>query len=220
MDVCLFPNYLSVPIVSHEMLNHRGVYVGAQNAHTNAEGAYTGETSVGMIKEAGATHVLVGHSERREYFNENNALLLEKTNAVIAQDLTAVYCCGEKLEQRKSGEHFNLISEQVKEVVCQLSADKLKHIVIAYEPVWAIGTGETASPAQAQEMHMHIRKVLSETFGELANDVSILYGGSVKPANALELFSQNDIDGGLVGGASLKVNDFTEIIKAMQQVLK
>lgn len=219
LDVCLFPNYLSIPIVAHELQQHLGVYVGAQNSHIKAEGAYTGETSVGMIKDAGATHILVGHSERREYFGEDNALLLEKTNTVISQELTAVYCCGEKLEDRKAGNHFDLVGNQIKEVVNQISADKLRHLVIAYEPVWAIGTGETASPEQAQEMHAHIRSVLAEQFGEAANDVSILYGGSVKPSNAQELFSQADIDGGLVGGASLKVADFVEIIKAMQNVL-
>ena len=219
LDVCFFPNCLSIPIVVHELQQHLGVYVGAQNSHVQAEGAYTGETSVGMMKDAGATHVLVDHSERREYFGEDNALLHEKTNSVIAQELTAVYFCGEKLEDRKAGDHFDLVGNQIKEVVNQIPADKLRHVVVAYEPVWAIGTDETATPDQAQEMHAHIRKVLAEQFGDVANNVSILYGRSLKPANAQELFSQPDIDGDLVGGASLKVADFVEIIKSMQNVL-
>lgn len=216
-DICLFPNFLSVPIVAHEIAQVRNLYVGVQNSHTAKEGAYTGETSIGMVKDAGATHVLVGHSERREYFGENNALLLEKTKAVLEQGLTAVYCCGEKLEQRQAGEHLSLIEAQIKEVVNQIPVENLHQIVVAYEPVWAIGTGETASPSQAQEMHLHIRNVLAEAFGDKAQNVSILYGGSVKPANALELFSQSDIDGGLVGGASLKPADFIEIVKGMHQ---
>ena len=217
IDVCLFPNFLSLPILAHELASQKNVYLGAQNCHQNAEGAYTGETSVEMIKSVGGTHILVGHSERREYFNEGNDLLLAKTRAVLAGGLTAVYCCGEKLEDRKANRHFDLVANQIKEVVCQLEATQLNQVVIAYEPVWAIGTGETASPEQAQEMHSHIRDIVTAHFGNNAGSVSILYGGSVKPANALELFSQADIDGGLVGGASLKPADFSAIVQAMVQ---
>ncbi|MBI1184979.1 triose-phosphate isomerase [bacterium] len=216
-DICLFPNYLSIPIAAHECKDTKGVYIGAQNCHSATEGAYTGETSVEMIKAAGASHVLVGHSERREYFNEGSDELLAKMKQVLTAGLTAVYCCGEKLEHRKSEQHFEVVKAQLTEVVYQLPQEQLAQVVVAYEPVWAIGTGETASPEQAQEMHLHIRKTLSEKFGELANNISILYGGSVKPGNARELFSQPDIDGGLVGGASLKADDFIPVINAMIQ---
>lgn len=218
LQVCLFPNFLSLPILTHELASQANLHVGAQNCHAASEGAFTGETSVEMLRAVGATHVLVGHSERREYFHETNEILLEKVKKVISMGLTPIYCCGEGLADRKAGEHYNWVGKQIEEVVCQLSAEEAAQVVVAYEPIWAIGTGETASPEQAQEMHAHIRTVLNSRFGDLANNTSILYGGSVKPGNAPDLFAQTDIDGGLVGGASLKPDDFLQIVQAMLHI--
>jgi len=220
LQVCLFPNYLSLPILAHELSGVSGLHIGAQNCHAKAEGAFTGETSVEMLKAVGATHILVGHSERREYFAENNELLLEKVRKVLSLGLTPVYCCGEGLDDRKAEKHFSWVGSQIEEVLCALSQEEMSRVVVAYEPIWAIGTGETASPDQAQEMHAHIRAVLNAKFGSLSQETSILYGGSVKPANAPDLFAQSDIDGGLVGGASLKPDDFNAIVGAMLQTIQ
>lgn len=218
IQVCLFPNFLSLPILSHELASVPNLFVGAQNCHALSEGAYTGETSVEMLKAIGATHVLVGHSERREYFNETNDLLLEKVKKALSLGLTPIYCCGEGLADRQAGKHFTWVGSQIEEVLCQLSPQEMQRVVVAYEPIWAIGTGETASPEQAQEMHAHIRGVLHARFDTLSQNTSILYGGSVKPGNAPQLFAQEDIDGGLVGGASLKADDFLQITQAMLQI--
>ncbi|MGB1042655.1 MAG: triose-phosphate isomerase [Tenacibaculum sp.] len=192
------------------------IEVAAQNVHHEASGAYTGEVSVAMLADLGVQSVIIGHSERRTYFNESDALLAKKVDAVLANDMEAIFCFGELLEDRKSDNHFNVVESQIKNALFHLKASSFSKIVLAYEPVWAIGTGETASPEQAQEMHAFIREVLAKKYGkELAEKVSILYGGSVKPANAKEIFSKPDVDGGLIGGASLKVADFTAIIKAI-----
>jgi triosephosphate isomerase len=198
-----------------ELTEGTAVKIAAQNCHQEMSGAYTGEISAPMLADLGLGYVILGHSERRAYNGEDNALLAKKVNSALSQNLKVIYCCGETLEERKSAVHFDLIADQIKEGLFHLDAEAMKNIVIAYEPVWAIGTGETATSAQAQEMHAHIRKVLTDKHGvELAENTSILYGGSCKPSNAKELFSQTDVDGGLIGGASLKAEDFISIIKA------
>jgi triosephosphate isomerase len=196
--------------------NHK-VFLGAQNCHEKVSGAYTGEVSASMLKSLGVTYVVLGHSERREYFNESYVQLAMKTDAVLEQGMTPIFCCGEKLEVREENKHFQLVEEQIKESLFHLDKQMIRKIVIAYEPVWAIGTGKTASAQQAQEMHSHIRKLLIEKYDEeTADEISILYGGSVKPANAGEIFSEKDLDGGLVGGASLDSRGFIEIAKAFK----
>lgn len=190
------------------------VSVGAQNTHQEESGAYTGEVSTAMLKSVGVTYVILGHSERRQYFGENNALLAKKTNVTLKNELIPIFCIGETLTERESGEHFNVIKTQLAEGTFHLFADDFSKLVIAYEPVWAIGTGVTASSAQAQEIHAFIRTEIAAKYGQaVADETSILYGGSCNPTNAAELFSQADIDGGLIGGASLKSRDFIDIAK-------
>ncbi len=189
------------------------IEVAAQNMHQSENGAFTGEVSGKMLSSVGVKHVILGHSERRAIFNETDALLAEKVDAALKNDLQVIFCCGEELEERKNDNHFEVVKKQLSEGLFHISKENWKNVVIAYEPVWAIGTGETASPEQAQEMHAFIRKTISEKFGsEIANEVSILYGGSVKPANAKEIFAKEDVDGGLIGGASLKAEDFLAIV--------
>lgn len=198
-----------------KMIDTPKVALGAQNCYPKASGAFTGEVSVPMLKSVGVKYVIIGHSERREYFGESDAFIAEKTDAILAEGLTPIFCCGETLAQREAGIHFDFVRGQITNSLFHLDADTVKKLVIAYEPIWAIGTGVTASSAQAQEMHKVLRDHLAEQYGsETAQEISILYGGSVGPANAQELFSQPDVDGGLVGGASLKSRDFTEISKA------
>jgi triosephosphate isomerase len=190
------------------------VATGAQNCYDKESGAYTGETSVSMIKSIGAKYVILGHSERREYFNESNKFLADKLNAVLKGGLTPIFCCGETLKQREQGIHVDFVNAQLTESLFHLSEEEIKKVVIAYEPIWAIGTGVTASTAQAQEMHEKIRTHLASKYGKVAEEISILYGGSCKPDNAKELFACKDVDGGLIGGASLKARDFIDIIKS------
>ena len=191
------------------------VELSAQNCADHTSGAYTGEVSVDMIKAVGCAWTILGHSERREYYGETDEKLVEKTKLALAAGLGVILCVGEKLEQREAGKHFDVCAEQVKNVLYHFTAEDMKNIVIAYEPVWAIGTGKTATAEQAQEIHSFIRNVVAEKFGaEVAEDMSILYGGSCKPSNAKELFAQKDIDGGLIGGAALKAADFIEIAKS------
>jgi len=193
------------------------VFVAAQNCHQNSNGAYTGEISATMFSSVGVNHIVVGHSERREYFAESDALLAEKVNAVLANNSTPIFCCGEPLAIREAGTQNAYVETQLINSLFHLSSEQLIKVVIAYEPIWAIGTGKTASSAQAQEIHSFIRSVLATKYGsEIADQISILYGGSVKAANAVELFSQPDVDGGLVGGASLIATEFTAIINALQ----
>lgn len=192
---------------------------GAQNVHTEDNGAYTGEISTSMIKETDCEYVIIGHSERREYFHEDNSLVAHKTTKVVSDGLNAIVCVGEKLEERKENRHKNVVKEQVDAVLSSLDSDSYAQLVIAYEPIWAIGTGETASPEQAQEMHEFIRGLITDKWNEKAADsVRILYGGSMKPGNAKELLSQPDVDGGLIGGASLKADSFSEIIQISESI--
>ncbi|MBR2136253.1 MAG: triose-phosphate isomerase [Bacteroidales bacterium] len=207
------------------------ISLGAQNCADKEKGAYTGEVSAKMLASVGKAvgtvagapegatgapveYVILGHSERRGYYGETNAILLEKIKLALAEGLKVIYCVGEALEERKAGKHFEVVGNEIKEVLFNLSPEQMKNIVVAYEPIWAIGTGETATKEQAQEIHEFIRKTLAEKFGALAEETSILYGGSCKPSNAKELFSQKDIDGGLIGGASLKADDFIAIAKS------
>lgn len=200
-------------------VNNSAVGVGTQNMYTETSGAYTGEISAEMIKDAGCGYVILGHSERRAYFGETDAFVNQKTKKALATGLTPIPCVGEVLEERKANKHIDVVTTQVNALIDGISSEDISKVVIAYEPVWAIGTGETASPEQAQEMHAVIRTILKETYGaETAEKVRILYGGSMKPANAKELLSQTDVDGGLIGGASLKADSFLEIINAAQNL--
>lgn len=190
------------------------VKLAAQDCSAHDKGAYTGEVAASMIAPFGAQYVILGHSERREYHGENSAILNEKMKQAYANGLAPIYCVGEKLEERESGKHFDVVTKQIEEVVFNLSDDQFDKLVVAYEPVWAIGTGKTATADQAQEIHAHIRKVLASKFGAKAENTPILYGGSCKPSNAAEIFSKADVDGGLIGGAALKAEDFIAIAKA------
>jgi triosephosphate isomerase len=195
--------------------NHPRISVGAQNCSEHESGAYTGETSAAMIKSIGVPYVILGHSERRQYFDEDGKLLAKKIDLALKHGLTPIFCCGEPLEVREKNEHEALVKKQIEESLFHLDSAAVQKIVIAYEPVWAIGTGKTATAQQAQDMHAVIRKHLAAKYGAtVADSISILYGGSVNAANAKELFSCPDVDGGLVGGASLKSREFTEIIKS------
>ncbi len=189
--------------------------IAAQNCADKVSGAYTGETSAAMVKSTGAQYVILGHSERRAYYGETNAILKEKTDLALANDLTPIFCIGEVLEEREADKHFDVVKTQIEEALFHLSPEAFGKVVLAYEPVWAIGTGKTASPEQAQEIHAFIRQTLADKYGaEVADNTSILYGGSCKPSNAKELFANPDVDGGLIGGASLKAEDFHGIIAA------
>lgn len=190
------------------------VSLGAQNIYQKESGAFTGEISAEMVKSVGAGYVILGHSERREYFGETNAQLAEKVNLALKYNLTPLFCCGETLAQREAGIHIDFVKQQLTESLFHLSPEDYAKIVIAYEPIWAIGTGVTATSAQAQEMHKELRSHLASKYGKVGENTSILYGGSAKPSNAKELFSQPDIDGGLIGGASLVARDFIDIAKA------
>lgn len=204
----------AIHLSSLAKLSTAKVAVGAQNIHQAASGAYTGEISASQVKSVGASYVILGHSERRAYFGETDALLAEKVDAALAHGLKPIFCIGETKEERESGEFFAVIKTQLEQGLFHLSADAFQAVVLAYEPVWAIGTGLTATPAQAQDVHAFIRQTLVEKYGqEIAENTTILYGGSCNPSNANELFSQTDIDGGLIGGASLKSRDFLEIVK-------
>ena len=189
--------------------------IAAQNCSNKASGAYTGELSASMLKSIGVTHVLVGHSERRQYFNENNQQLAEKVNIVLENNMTPIFCCGESLEQRQADGFFEFVASQLTDSLFHLSVEDFGKVVIAYEPIWAIGTGLTASSQQAQDMHAYLRVHLASKYGkEIADNTSILYGGSCNEKNAEEIFAQPDVDGGLIGGASLKSREFTNIAKS------
>jgi triosephosphate isomerase len=201
--------------VHHCISDIKNLHLAAQNCHAADSGAYTGEISVSMLRSVGCEYVILGHSERREYFNESDAAIAAKVKQVLAHGLRPIFCCGERLEVREAGTHEELVGTQISGGLFDLTPEEFQQVVIAYEPVWAIGTGKTASPAQAQDMHAFIRGHVAAKYGSaIADGTSILYGGSVKPDNAQELFSQSDVDGGLVGGASLKAEDFLQIIEA------
>ena len=210
--VIIAPPYTHLSKVN-EMLDQ--VKLSAQNCASETSGAFTGEVSPAMLVSAGVEYVILGHSERRSFYNEDNELLNKKVKLALAEGLKPIFCCGEVLEEREAEKHFDVVKEQIEVGLKGLSNDEINKIVIAYEPVWAIGTGVVASPAQAQEMHKYIRTFLAEMFdASVADDMSILYGGSGKPSNAEELFANPDVDGGLIGGAALKAEDFLAIVNS------
>ncbi len=198
-----------------EIVTPNLIHIAAENCADKEAGAYTGEVSAAMIASTGATHVIIGHSERRSYYHEDSAMLKEKVKLALANGLSPIFCVGESLEQRESEKHFELVESQIREALFDLPASEFAKITLAYEPVWAIGTGLTATSDQAEEMHAYIRKVLADKYGsEIAEGCSILYGGSCNAKNAAELFAQKNVDGGLIGGASLKVETFLPIVEA------
>jgi triosephosphate isomerase len=214
-EVILCTPFIHLPGVA-EIVKKGEVALGAQNCASEASGAYTGEVSAFMVKSTGAEYVIIGHSERRAYYQEDDRLLNKKTVLAINSGLKVIFCCGEVKAEREEKKHFIIVKRQLEEGLFTLPADEMKNIVIAYEPVWAIGTGLTATPDQAQEMHQYIRKLVKEKYGnECAEHMTILYGGSCKPSNAAEIFSKPDVDGGLIGGASLKKEDFVAIVEAV-----
>ena len=197
------------------MLENSKIEVIAQNVHFEERGAFTGEISVEMLKSIGVSNIIIGHSERRKYFNENDSLLYKKVKTAIDNSLNIIFCVGEELPEREKGNHFELIKNQIINGLFGLDKDQIKNVVVAYEPVWAIGTGKTAENYQIQEMHEFIRKLFNDKYGsDISQQIRILYGGSVKPNNAEEIFSLNDVDGGLIGGASLNFSDFNAIVQA------
>jgi len=214
-EVMVAPTYINL-VSAKQSLDNSAIQVIAQNMHFAESGAYTGEISADMLLNVGIDTAIIGHSERRAYFGETDEILAKKVTTALAKNIRVMFCFGEELEDRKSDNHFNVVASQLKNALFSVDASEWKNIILAYEPVWAIGTGETASPEQAQEMHAFIRKTITDAYdATIADNVSILYGGSVKPANAVEIFSKPDVDGGLIGGAALKADDFVAIIKAI-----
>ncbi len=215
VKMILCPPFIHLNSVSKIIGDADKIALGAQNCNDNLKGAFTGEISVDMLKSVGVGYVILGHSERREYFGESNAFLAKKVKTVLEAGLTPIFCCGETLEIREKDEHFSFVTKQLTESLFHLSAADFQKIVIAYEPIWAIGTGVTASKEQAQEMHKNLREHIAGKYGsDVADSISILYGGSCNPKNAKDLFAQKDIDGGLIGGAALKSRDFVDIGKS------
>lgn len=215
VNVIMIPPFIHLNSVSKLIADVDKVYLGAQNCSENEEGAYTGEVSAAMLKSVGASYVLVGHSERRQYHDEKDELLAKKVEAALKHGLTPIFCCGEPLEVREADQQFDYVTRQISNSLFTLSQEDFSKVVIAYEPIWAIGTGKTASTDQAQEMHAKIRNHIAQKFGnDTAQNLSILYGGSCNPTNAPELFACQDVDGGLIGGASLKSRSFMDIIKS------
>jgi len=197
-------------------LEYTNITVAAQNLHQAESGAYTGEISADMLKSVGVNTVILGHSERRSIFHETDAIIAAKVDTALKHDMTVIFCFGEELKDRQNNQHFNVVENQLRDGLFHLGKESWEDIILAYEPVWAIGTGETASPDQAQEMHAFIRETIRHKYGsDVAEDVSILYGGSVKPENAQEIFGKPDVDGGLIGGAALKADDFVAIVNAI-----
>ncbi len=215
-QVVIAPPYLHLTQTASQLTGMIDVQLGAQNCHSEASGAYTGEVSASMLKSAEVAYVIIGHSERREYFKEDSTTLGKKVNQVLSNDMKVIFCCGEPLDIRDAGTQNTYVEGQIKEGLFHLPESQLANVVLAYEPIWAIGTGRTATSAQAQDMHAHIRSVIAAQYGgDAAANMTILYGGSCKPSNAAELFACTDVDGGLIGGASLKAADFLGIIEAM-----
>jgi len=213
-DVVIVPPFTSIPKASEFLLGHSLVGLGAQNMHPEASGAFTGEVGAPFLAELGVTHVVLGHSERRQYFGETDAFINKKVLAALTGGFTPILCIGETLDERDAGKLETVCRTQLQGSLAGVSADQAARVVVAYEPVWAIGTGRTASPAQAQEAHAFVRSVLAELFGGVAQQIRIQYGGSMKPDNAVELMAQPDVDGGLIGGASLQPESFFAIIAA------
>lgn len=216
-EVVVCPPFIHISSLAQSVKPDSRISIGAQNCHQADSGAFTGEVSASMIASAGARYIIIGHSERRLYFSESNSILAQKLDTVLKNSLSPIFCIGETLDQRNAGSYFEVIREQLTEGAFHLQASDFSKLVLAYEPVWAIGTGLTASPVQAQEIHSFIRSLIAEKYTqELSADLSILYGGSCNPKNASELFAREDIDGGLIGGAALKARDFVDIIKALE----
>jgi len=215
-QMILAPSFVLLDSIKEEVEAYSFINIAAQNCSEHNAGAYTGEVSASMLESIGINYCIIGHSERRQYYFENNDVLLKKVRQALQHNIKPIFCCGEPLEIRDFNTYANFIEQQINEVIFQLNEDEFKNIIIAYEPIWAIGTGKTASAAQAQEVHKHIRNLIEQQYNkETANQTTILYGGSVNAQNAADLFSCNDIDGALVGGASLKSNEFIEITKAL-----
>ena len=215
ITVILGTPYIHLNAIAPIAREKSNVFLAAQNCHTDLKGAFTGEISAAMIQSVGADYVILGHSERRKYFGETDATVAEKINRALESGIKPIVCIGEELDKRESGEQEAVVKSQIEGGMFHLNEDSFSKIVIAYEPVWAIGTGKTASPEQAQEMHQFIRSTIHAKYGaSIADDLTILYGGSCKPHNSKELFSQPDVDGGLIGGASLKSDDFLSIINS------
>jgi triosephosphate isomerase len=215
-QVIIAPPFTQLELAATQLKDKEGYFLAAQNCHQEKSGAYTGEVSAEMLKSVGVSHVIIGHSERREYFGENAQMLAQKVNRVLEQGMNVIFCVGEHLNIREENKQNEFVRHQVSASLFHLEKDDFKKIIIAYEPIWAIGTGKTATKEQAQEMHAFIRATLAEKYGdEAANETSILYGGSCKPDNAKELFSEPDVDGGLIGGASLNADDFIAIVETL-----
>jgi len=215
VEVIVAPSFVNLSQAVH-ILEHTNIGVAAQNMHQAEGGAFTGEVSADMLTSIGVHNVIIGHSERRAYFKESDALLANKVDTALKHEMRIIFCIGEELKDRQDKQHFNVVENQLRDGLFHLEANAWVNIVLAYEPVWAIGTGETASPEQAQEMHKFIRETIQHHYGSpVAENVSILYGGSVKPDNAKEIFSKPDVDGGLIGGAALKAEDFVAIVDAV-----
>jgi len=215
VEIIVAPTFINLAsAVDH--LEFTNIQVAAQNMNQFDSGAYTGEISADMLKSVGVNTVILGHSERRAIFHESDAIIADKVTNALKHEMRVIFCFGEELKDRQSEQHFNIVENQLRDGIFHISNDSWEHIVLAYEPVWAIGTGETASPDQAQEMHAFIRETIRHSFGStIADEVSILYGGSVKPDNAQEIFGKPDVDGGLIGGAALKAEDFAAIVNAI-----
>jgi triosephosphate isomerase len=215
VSLVLCTPYIHLPGVSKLIGGRKNIFTGAQNCSEKASGAYTGEVSAQMIASTGATFVVIGHSERRQFYNETDTIINEKVKIALQYGLRPILCCGETLEERENQDYEKLVCDQVAAAFSGLTAEDIAHIVLAYEPVWAIGTGKTASPQQAQDMHKVLRVKVAELYGEkTAQDLPILYGGSVKASNAKEIFAMPDVDGGLIGGASLQSREFIDIAKS------
>ena len=215
VEIIVAPTFINLASAV-EHLQFTNIGVAAQNMHQNESGAFTGEISVDMLKSIGVNTVILGHSERRAIFHETDAIIAAKVDKALQHHMRVIFCFGEELKDRQKNQHFNIVENQLRDGLFHLDKSAWESIVLAYEPVWAIGTGETASPEQAQEMHEFIRETIRKAYGsDIANDVSILYGGSVKPDNAKEIFSKADVDGGLIGGAALKAEDFAAIVNAL-----
>ena len=215
VTLILAPPYTHLTSVYEAIKVRQDILLSAQDCYSKESGAYTGAISPMMIKSTGASHTILGHSERRSYFHDDNVVIFQKMRAAITAGLGVILCIGEKLEQRELGDHFKVVQNQLEQTICKFSTSECEHVILAYEPVWAIGTGKTATADQAGEMHGFIREVIAQNFdNRFANQIPILYGGSCKPGNAKELFAQPNVDGGLIGGASLSADDFLAIARA------
>lgn len=214
VELIICPPFLYLEMVT-DIASESAFHVGSQNVSNHDQGAFTGEVSAPMLESMGVEYCIVGHSERRKFFGETDDMLASKVKMALASEIEPIFCCGEVLAEREAGTHFEVVRSQLVHGLFQLTAEQFYNVIVAYEPVWAIGTGVVASPAQAQEMHAFIRGLITEQYGaELADDTAILYGGSCNAANAAELFSQPDVDGGLIGGASLKAGEFVQIARS------